>query len=142
MYDLNISRPWTWSFHLYTVNFNLHRHKADIVDRTRAYFYYLEKTSKPNEVRLVHRRNYASPRPGSPQQRPLLSPSQRPIGYKSGPNTFLFDTVLGCVYVIRGMPNSLEAAYEKSRSDLILERKNIPYEDFFKCNVDYFKVGF
>ena len=49
-------------------------------------------------------------------------------------DAYLFDTVLGCVYIIQKMPASLNDAFSSRSQNLVLKRSNVPYERFFNCN--------
>ena len=122
---------------------NVHRYNASITERTHAAFYYLEKTEKTDDVLLVHRRNINRPRPsdmvtrrpGDPRSRKLMS--QLPVGYRFNGSIYLFDSRLGCVYMI-GDFGQLGPEYVRDPpKDQYRARKNIPYERFFRCGDEF-----
>lgn len=107
------------------------------LEQSKLPFFYLEKTERSDQVRLVHRRHYGKNRSGTEEERQLLPPKSHPVGFRSGGNTFLFDSQLGCVYILTQLPSSLTKAYQETEEDLTISRKSLPFEEFFKCGNDY-----
>lgn len=150
-----VERSFGFSYNFFTVALHIQRLKAPAKERATAHYFYLEKNERPDQVLLVHRTNFKAKQAGEAQSdaelkaemmRQLLPPSSHPVGYKNGENTFLFDNLLGCVYIIHRLPASLEALYKKyegnpAAAEMTFSRTNVPYEEFFRCDVEYFKVS-
>lgn len=153
-----VERSFGFSYNFFTVALHIQRLKAPAKERATAHYFYLEKNERPDQVLLVHRTNFKAKQAASSPEaqsdaelkaemmRQLLPPSSHPVGYKNGENTFLFDNLLGCVYIIHRLPASLEALYKKyegnpAAAEMTFSRTNVPYEEFFRCDVEYFKVS-
>lgn len=98
-------------------------------DNVWSKYYYIQITDNPNKLLLVHPSRYEK----SNEETFLLH--RLPFGYseKSTRKLYLFDSLIGCVYIIHPMPPSLRKLFNY-QSNIELTRTNIPFEKWFSCS--------
>lgn len=103
--------------------------RGDLKDDSLSHqFYFIERGDMVNKVVLVPRMERKKKK-GNPKRQLM---SSVPRGYCLGSDVFLFDTLLGCVYIIRNLNMSL--AKTKKRTEVIsLTMDSIPLEQFIIC---------
>lgn len=84
-------------------------------------YYFMERTNKANQIKLVSHSNV------SKSINHQLFFHEFPVGFIFKKQLILFDQLLSCVYIIQVPDMSLPMR------DQLLNRINIPYEQFFSC---------
>lgn len=103
--------------------------ETDEVVRNDAKYYFMEKTSRPNELLLVHRKVRGRSK-STPNKQLFQTP---PVGFYHDGHLYMLDSILGCVYVVRLSNDlNLQDAFAKEEN-ILLKRLNVPYERFFRC---------
>ena len=109
------------------LNISTHLHEKDGFN-PNARYYFLQMNANPNEIVLLSR--------NTRHQLNLTEPIKQlfkkvPRGFKYNSDIFLFDSTRGCVVVLHDLPYNLE---ENTNEIIILNRTNIPYEQYFDCS--------
>lgn len=109
-------------------------------------YFYIQRTTSANEVLLVRggEDTVTSTKTSKSNGNSLFAGSENshpPVGYRLRNFTYLFDSILGCVYRLEHKHDfKLLPEDSPSQNTIKLRRTNIPFERFFRCDSDLFPI--
>ena len=112
---------------------NAQQLNADAATRLAARYYYIEKSNDSREFVLIHSSRYHN---SKPEANNLLFTSL-PHGLLVRGDMHLFDSTLGCVYIVKNWSRQNLYEVHKLERNIVKMRINVPYEKYFRCSSNF-----